>query len=67
MKCIILVNIAGTAMPNTYPSVYDPGNVMGGQQSHECGKPATHKGWNGTPVCLDHYEEWISLRDRLKT
>lgn len=65
--CQVSVEIPGTARPGTKPTVYDPSNILGGQQYKTCELPATHTGKIGEHLCAVHAYNYPSqFREFLK-
>ena len=52
--CSITIAIPNTARPGTHPTIYDPSNVMGGQEYEDCRQLAVAVGKNGENLCSEH-------------
>lgn len=58
MTCKRSFYVEGSERPGTFPTIYDPANVMGGARYEECGKESvTRSTVSGVDLCAEHAKE----------
>jgi len=61
--CVINEPIRGSERPGTFPTIYDPANILGGAEYVVCGHTAVFTGKIGEPLCAKHAENYPKFSD----